>query len=147
MNTMHHEATRRAIHARASRIAPVTAPLWGRMNAPQMLVHITDSMRMAAGALAVRPKRLFVRLPVIKQLIIYVVPLPKGMPTAPELQARVPAAWDGELRDFANALDAFAAFDDTNGWPIHPAFGHMSRREWGVLTYRHTDHHLRQFGA
>jgi hypothetical protein len=32
-------------------------------------------------------------------------------------------------------------------WPEHPAFGRMSRRVWGVLGYRHLDHHFRQFGV
>ena len=31
--------------------------------------------------------------------------------------------------------------------PAHPLFGPMTWREWGVATYKHTDHHLRQFGA
>ena len=30
---------------------------------------------------------------------------------------------------------------------IHPLFGSMSRREWGVVTYKHVDHHLKQFGV
>jgi hypothetical protein len=28
----------------------------------------------------------------------------------------------------------------------HPIFGTMSPQDWGVLLYKHTDHHLRQFG-
>jgi len=35
----------------------------------------------------------------------------------------------------------------TEEWPEHPAFGALSRRAWGVLIYRHMDHHLRQFDA
>jgi len=31
--------------------------------------------------------------------------------------------------------------------PVHPLPGRLSYREWGVATYKHTDHHLRQFGA
>ena len=31
--------------------------------------------------------------------------------------------------------------------PPHPLFGPLTRREWGVATYKHTDHHLKQFGA
>jgi hypothetical protein len=29
----------------------------------------------------------------------------------------------------------------------HSFFGKMTRDEWGVLTWKHLDHHLRQFGA
>ena len=30
---------------------------------------------------------------------------------------------------------------------VHSFFGTMSGAEWGVLQYKHLDHHLRQFGA
>ncbi|MEK7381556.1 MAG: DUF1569 domain-containing protein [Gemmatimonadota bacterium] len=29
----------------------------------------------------------------------------------------------------------------------HPAFGSMTKSSWGILAYKHIDHHLRQFGA
>ena len=28
----------------------------------------------------------------------------------------------------------------------HPFFGALTPDDWGVLTYKHLDHHLRQFG-
>jgi hypothetical protein len=28
----------------------------------------------------------------------------------------------------------------------HPLFGALSAAEWGRFSYRHADHHLRQFG-
>src|ERR1051325_4628074 len=31
--------------------------------------------------------------------------------------------------------------------PAHPLFGPLTWREWGVATYKHADHHLKQFGA
>jgi hypothetical protein len=31
--------------------------------------------------------------------------------------------------------------------PTHPFFGALTWREWGVLQWRHADHHLRQFDA
>ena len=31
--------------------------------------------------------------------------------------------------------------------PAHPIFGPLTVRQWGVQGYKHTDHHLRQFGV
>jgi hypothetical protein len=31
-------------------------------------------------------------------------------------------------------------------YAAHPMFGAMSRQEWMIWTFRHVDHHLRQFG-
>jgi hypothetical protein len=41
----------------------------------------------------------------------------------------------------------FIARDPSGTWPEHPLFGPLTGLEWGVFSYRHFDHHLRQFGA
>ncbi len=117
------------------------------MTAPQMVAHLADSLRMAIGELLVPSKNLPIRFPPIKQLIIYWLPFPKGVPTAPELITRVPAEWKAELDDLRLLLDRFAQRDKHGKWPDHPAFGRMKATAWGVLVYRHMDHHLRQFGV
>ena len=146
MRNMHVEVDREAIVARVRRLSPNATPRWGRMSASQMLVHITEAMRMASGELAVRAKRHPVRFPVIKQLMLYVIPMPKNLPTAPELIARAPAAFDEELRTFIDAARKFSERDPAKAWPDHPVFGGMTRQSWGTLAYKHTNHHLTQFG-
>ena len=32
-------------------------------------------------------------------------------------------------------------------WHPHPMFGQLSGHSWGVLMWRHMDHHLRQFSV
>ncbi len=147
MSSLHSERDRRMIVERARRVTSETAARWGLMNAPQMIVHLTDSLRMATGELAVQGKTHPARLPPLKQLFIYVLPMPKGLPTARELKARVSQAFAGEQEAFAAAMEGFARRDPAEPWPRHPLFGAMSRRDWGVLAYRHCHHHLTQFGA
>jgi hypothetical protein len=112
-----------------------------------MVCHLADSLRMAMGDLPVEPKRLPIRYPPLKQLIIYVAPFPKGAPTAPELLTRAPREWTSDVADVQALLNRAARTATTDGWPEHPAFGALSKRAWGVLIYRHMDHHLKQFGA
>jgi hypothetical protein len=69
------------------------------------------------------------------------------VPTAPELLARAPTDWAANLAELLASIDRFAGRDATIAWPDHPAFGRMSGRQWGVLSYRHVDHHLRQFNV
>ena len=52
-------------------------------TAPKMVCHLADSLKMAMGDLKVASKRLPIRYPPLKQLILYVAPFPKGAPTAP----------------------------------------------------------------
>ena len=112
-----------------------------------MVVHITDAMRMATGDLAVRARKHPARLPPLKQLFIYVLPMPKGLPTAPELIARAPSSLDVEIEAFRTAMQQFLACPQEYAWPDHPVFGTMSYEAWGVLTYKHCNHHLTQFGV
>lgn len=132
---------------RVTTLRPDAERRWGSMTCPQMLAHLNDALRMAAGDLHVPSKRLPIRHPPLKQLIVYVLPFPKGAPTAPELIAREPANWEAEQRDFTTLLDRVIARRGSGAWPEHPAFGVMTERAWGVLVYRHTHHHLDQFGA
>ena len=147
MGSMHSEIDRRVLKERARRLTPATVAKWGKMNAPQMVAHLTNSMHMATGVLPVRGRRHPARLFPLKQLLIYVLPWAKGLPTATELISRAPEAIEGEIEAFSAAVDDFAARPRDYAWPAHPLFGSMSRRDWGALAYRHCDHHLRQFGV
>ena len=145
--TMFQAASRAELQQRLARLVPDGAAHWGKMNAPKMVVHLSDALRMALGDLAVAPKKTPLRYPILKQLIIYLAPWPKGTPTAPELLARAPAAWNGEVVALSALVERFASRSVADRWPTHPAFGSLTGRAWGVLAYRHCDHHFRQFGV
>ena len=138
--------SRQELLDRLDRLAPGATPLWGRMTAPQMLAHLSDWMLMAEGALETAPKKRFLRFPLVKQLVIYWLPWPKGVPTAPELLGRTPLEWAVERASVREHVRSFADLDSRAPRPVHPAFGKITPRAWGVLGYRHMDHHLRQFG-
>ena len=144
--TMFQAATRAQLQQRLAKLAPDRPALWGRMNAPKMVVHLSDALKMALGDLPAAPRKTPLRFPVIKHLVIYLLPWPKGVPTAPELLARAPAAWNGEVVTLSALVERFASRSASATWPPHPAFGAMSGRLWGALAYRHCDHHFRQFG-
>ena len=148
MKTMWDAPCQQEIRERVARLSPERKSEWGKMSAPQMVCHLAESLKMALGELPVARKNLPIRYPPLKQLIIYVAPFPKNAPTAPELQVRPPRAWSADVSDLQTLVDRFVARgNEASAWVEHPAFGKLSRRAWGVLVYRHMDHHLRQFGA
>jgi hypothetical protein len=102
---------------------------------------------MASGDLVIPSKNLPLRYTPIKQLIIYWVPFPKNAPTAQELIERAPTEWNADTRELQSRLDDYVRRGASAATAEHPAFGKMSPKLWGVLVYRHTDHHLRQFGV
>jgi hypothetical protein len=148
MRTFWDAAAREDFCRRVDRLTPGAMPQWGKFNATQMLAHLNDAMRMSMGELPVKSKNMPLRYPPLKQLIIYALPFPKGAPTAPELIAR------GGEAQFAEEQAAFRTLAERLGkksadgqWPEHPAFGRLSYQAWGVLAFRHTEHHLKQFGV
>jgi hypothetical protein len=132
---------------RLERLAPDAAPRWGKMTAPQMLAHLVDWMLMAKGDLKTAAKKRALRYPPIKQLVIYWLPFPRSVPTAPELISRKPAEWAIERAAVHKHVQWFENLDPTVAWPEHPAFGKLTTNAWCVLAYRHMDHHFRQFGV
>lgn len=138
--------TRQELLDRMERLSPEAKPIWGRMNASQMLAHLANWMHMADGRIETAERRLLLRHPPFKQFVIYWMPWPKGVPTAPELISREPSEWAVERAAVREMIQSFETRDPTGPWPVHPAFGRMSSAAWGVLGYRHTDHHFRQFG-
>ena len=145
--TFWDQETRDDICRRMEALTVDSKPQWGKFNATEMLAHLNDAMRMAIGELTVAPKRSPLRYWPLKQLIVYVAPWPQGAPTAPELIGRGSGSdFAKEKAEFRAIVERLARKPAVDVWPAHPAFGRLSHRAWGVLKYRHADHHLRQFG-
>jgi len=147
MKTMFDDTLRGDILSRIDRVTADSRARWGKMNAEKMLAHMTESLRMAVGELHAKPRNLPIRYFPLKQLIIYLAPFPKGAPTAPELMPSDSRTVEHSKSEIVRLLGALAGRRNATSWPEHPAFGKLTTRAWGVLTYRHFDHHLRQFGA
>ena len=135
------------IVSRVASLSPGLQPKWGRMTCLQMVVHVTDAFAMYCGDLPVAVKHTPIEYFPLKHAFLYVVPMPKNVPTARELKLRVAGNWEAEVSRLRQAIRQFESRRCCTDWPLHPIFGHMSQRAYGVLAYKHTDHHLRQFGV
>lgn len=148
MRTILNESDRAAICGRMRSLSDSSTARWGRMNVTGMLQHLRLSAQMAVGELTVASanKRAFRMFP-LKHLILHVLPFPKGAPTAPELHPGPAASFAEEHAALLALLDQIGAGPREGAGPAHPLFGPLSWREWGAATYKHVDHHLKQFGA
>jgi hypothetical protein len=148
MASIWQEDCRHGLLTRLERLTPEAPARWGKFDATRMLAHVNDAMRMALGEVTPAERKVPIRFFPLKQLIIYVLPFPKGVPTAPMLLDRCEGAvFRDEVQAFPQILDRLAKRADQTSWPPHPAFGSLSRRAWGVLGYRHVNHHFTQFGV
>lgn len=148
MSSILNESERAAILSRVHSLTASSTARWGQMNVVGMLQHLRLSARMALGEHPVASvnKRPFQMFP-LKHLILYVLPFPKGAPTAVELYPEGDSSFDEERGTVVHLLEQIGRGPKEGKGPAHPLFGPLSWREWGVLTYKHFDHHLKQFGA
>ena len=148
MGSILNESERATICSRMRSLSVSSTARWGRMSVTGMLQHLRLSGQMTVGELTVasKSKRVFQVFPV-KHLILYLLPFPKEAPTAPELYPDAAASFEEERAAVLTLLDRIGAGPREGTGPAHPLFGTLSWREWGVATYKHVDHHLKQFGA
>jgi hypothetical protein len=149
MPSIFEPARQQELLTRLGSLTPETRARWGKFTATKMLAHVNDALRMALADLPVKAKRpSFLSSPLGRYLAIYLLPWPKGAPTAPELLVRCDGAeMEAERRAFKELVAKVGARKDATHWPPHPAFGAMSARDWGYLGYRHIHHHFTQFGV
>jgi len=149
MKNLFDAATVDDVKRRVAQLRPDTPRVWGTMNAAQMLAHVSHAMEMAVGDR--NPPRLFIsRLlgPILKRRELGTeAPMSRNSPTAKDLVIRDDCDLETERARLTGLIDRFAS-----GGPqrctTHPHlfFGPMTPAEWAMLTYKHADHHLRQFG-
>ena len=148
MGSILNEGDRKEIAGRMRSLSASSTRRWGSMEISDMLEHLCLSARMTLGELPVPSanKRVFQVFP-LKHLILYVFPFPKGAPTAAELKPGDAATFEEERAALLELLERIGTGPREGKGPDHPLFGPLTWREWGVVTYKHADHHLKQFGA
>ena len=133
---------------RARLVRPELRPRWGSLDAPRMMCHVADAVRLALGDIPTHPRpRPWMNTFPIRDLVLYCMPWPHGVPGPREAFTTQPCALDADVKALEAALMRFLDHHPAGEWPPHPIFGPMTARDWNRLLYRHTDHHLRQFGV
>lgn len=111
-----------------------------------MVCHLSDQLRVALGDLPCRDVSTLMLRTAVKWLVLrtaFQAP-PGKVKTAREMLTTEPAGWAADLATCEALLERLAGA--TTVAP-HPAFGPLSAEEWGVMAWKHFDHHLRQFGV
>ena len=148
MRSLRDFEARSDIVARVAALSPSSPRRWGRLEFSQMLCHIADQLRMAMGDIPTTPPKGAMSLTPMRYLLIHVLPWPRGRANGPpEAFTTTPAGWEADRDTVIDLIERFARTSDSGLAPQHPIFGRLSPHDWSVLSYRHLDHHLRQFSA
>jgi hypothetical protein len=148
MSTFADAAAKIQVRERILRLTPQASRQWGKMTPHQMVCHLADGFRMAAGERPSRSVDNFFSRSFVRWVALHTsFPWPKGIKTIPEVDqlqgGTKPSGWDRDHEDLLRRVDGFLAKEGNT----HPIFGPLSAGEWNIWAFRHADHHLRQFGV
>jgi hypothetical protein len=150
MKNLFEPAVVEEVKERISHLKPDSERLWGKMDVAQAIAHCSAGMECARGD-RLPPRELVGRI--IGQIVKPMAlgndePLRRNSPTAKSLVVADERDLEMERDRLRGLIDRFAA-----GGPVgctshpHAFFGRLTPEEWAILTYKHLDHHLRQFGV
>ena len=132
-------------------LTPGSVSKWGKMNAQQMVEHISGFFRVSTNKLhfplATPPEQ----LPKFKEFLRSDKEFRENTkaPVLPEEPVPVQfASFEDALNDLEKELNDFLRqFAANPGLTTqHPVFGDLNFEEWVLLHYKHVIHHAKQFG-
>lgn len=152
MKTLARAEDKAEILRRLEAVRPDSARRFGKMTAPQMICHLSDSFLAVMGRKPVSPASNPFTRTIVKWIALYApIRWRPGHATRPEIDQTLggtkPAAFARDVAELQALLQEVTARSRPFDWHPHPIFGPMSDADWLRWGYLHMDHHLRQFGA
>ena len=149
MKNILNEADYSEMTNRIQELSETNARLWGDMDVQQMLFHCTTQLKIALGDIShKRQGPSYMRSKLGKWLLFSNIPWPKGAETPAKMNVKTASNSFSDIetgkKELLNYLERVRQQKNLNE---HPFFGELNRKEWARLTYKHLDHHLKQFGS
>ena len=126
-----------------------TTPQWGKMDVAQMLSHCQQPLAVALGTKTLSKPNLLMKwlMKSFKPALYNDKPWRKGTTTAKEYIVDTACDFKQEKEKLKSIVDDFHQLKTKTEWEPHPSFGHFTPEQWGMMQYKHLDHHLKQFGV
>lgn len=127
-----------------------TMPLWGIMNAQQMVEQLIMAVEMSYGKLDVKCYTTKDRIPLVKRFLTGNKPLPKNFdnPALKNIDKNLKfPSLESAINTLHIDLDNYELVFTQNPdlTTIHPTFGILNKNEWDIFHKKHFTHHLSQF--
>ncbi len=149
MKTLFDKMTNDNIISRIEKLKPASKAQWGKMNAAKMLAHLDLSFQANFGEIVLNRDLLLstVLKPLSKRILLGEKPFWKNMPTDKKLIPKEPLDFFAEQQKVIEMIKKYV----TSGPEIisknpHNILGKITPEQSASISYKHVDHHLRQFG-
>ena len=150
MKTIFNIAVRGELIGRINSLNESNTAQWGKMNVYQMIKHCSMFDEWILGKNPPVYKQAFIGRVfgkiALKGLLKDEAPMKRNMVTIAGFKIKETAGDIKGQKDKWGALIREYEYFSNPGF-VHTFFGKMTNEEIGLLVYKHTDHHLRQFNA
>ncbi len=149
MESIFNKESNDSIIYRINKLTPDTKPLWGKMNAAQMLQHCKLATDVAFDKQDLKINFLMKLLGrMLKKKVFYGGELKKNSPTAKEFIISSEIDFEKAKSELISNFSRFASEGKSSIKLMdHPFWGKMTYEDWDALMWKHTNHHLKQFGV
>lgn len=135
---------------RIENLSPESNPVWGKMNAAQMLAHCCVTYEFIFENKHRKPNR-FKKLLLktfVKKYVVSSIPYKVNSRTAPEFIIADEKDFQNEKERLINFIKKVqelgpSYFENRESF----SFGKLTIRQWNNMFYKHLDHHLHQFSV
>lgn len=139
-------AVRQSIIARINQLSPNSKAQWGKMNVEQMLAHTQLPILFSYGRHTIKGNAIMKLIgPFFKSVLYNEKPYKQSLPTDPTYIVATEKNFEEERSRLLALLNEFQ--EDNLTGKKHPIFGQLTKDQWGLATWKHLDHHLKQFGV
>lgn len=135
-------------------ISPDTHAKWGKMNAQQMIEHVTAFFNISTEKITfdlITPEE---HLPKFKEFLLSDKPFRENTKAPASVLGEEPLpirnkSYEEAMTKLIESVYFFEVYfkDTPQRKTLHPVFGSLNFEEWVLLHYKHITHHLRQFGV
>jgi hypothetical protein len=145
MKSIFNESDFSHLMERIEKLSEHSKPEWGKMNVSQMLHHLNCSTAAPLGRYQTKGKPNFL-LKLFKSVSYNDRPFGKGVPTPSDFKVTGAYDFHEEKESFLNHIKELTDLGHNGKFLPHVAFGELTGEQWGKHTFKHIDHHLKQFG-
>lgn len=151
-NNLFNTATHQSTIERIQRLNPNTQRQWGKMTPHEAICHMADPFRDVLNLRKTKPAMPRIFQPLLR---ILVLTEKDWKPNTPTLQVyrqgdggggTPPTDFETDKAALLGFITQFCSKDTDYRFGPHPGIGQLSREQNGFMMWKHTDHHLRQFG-
>lgn len=148
MKSLFEESAYKEVLNRLDQLTENSRRQWGKMSVGQMAWHCQVPLKVAVKN---KPNSGKKGNPLVRWFFkksLYNDKLwRKGLPTSPMAKATEEKEFQSEMANLKSLVHACYETRNREEWQPHPLFGHLTPDQWGMMEYKHLDHHLRQFGV